>query len=232
MNFWLRNIILGVLLSALAVAFFLNQDFLLSLDGSMGQVEESAIKPTAAVTDSAPQANSNKAPEYTQSKKSNNAAAVGLSKFYANLYGDNDGSGPKIRNNIVYLPEPQGEVETLLQARGMVVRPYKDTWRGHIESRRFNTGETLNQKLTTYAEKDGLLLFWWINRDYVIKDPFRIKDDILKTTFKVAKAVEGHFDFGLAIFFCNKQRALVVIENAPHPFLDEECILLVSDNPY
>lgn len=226
MNFWLRNIILGVLLTALAVAFFLNKDFLLSLDGSLGQVEESAIKPNVTTINTTPQTTS------APAKKSNNAAAVGLSKFYANLYGDTGGKGPKIRNNIVYLPDPQGEIEPLLQARGMVVRPYKDTWRGHIESRRFHTGETLNQKLTEYAEHDGLLLFWWINRDYVIKDPFRIKEDILKTTFKVAKAVEGHFDFGLAIFFCNKQRAIVVIENAPHPFLDKECILLVSDNPY
>lgn len=232
MNFWLRNIILGVLLSALAVAFFLNQDFLLSLDGSLGQVEESAIKPTIATTDAAPQASDNKVSVETKSKISNNAAAVGLSKFYANLYGDNDGKSPKIRNNIVYLPEPQGDIELLLQARAMVVRPYKDTWRGPIESRRFSRGETLNQKLSEYADDDGLLLLWWINRDYVIKDPFRIKDDILKTTFKAAKAVEGHFDSGLAIFFCNNQRAIVVIKSAPHPFLDEECILLVSDNPY
>lgn len=232
MSFWLRNLILGVLLTALAVAFFANQDFLLSLDGSLGQVDESSIKPAGAVMNSAPQAGSDKTLDYSQGKTSNNAAAVGLSRFYANLYGDNGGDGPKIRNNIVYLPEPEGDIEKLLQAREMVVRPYKKNWQGHVESRRFRRGKTLNQKLTEYAEKEGIALLWWINRDYVIKDPFRIEKDILKTTFQVAKAIEGHFESGLSVFFCNRQRALVVIKSAPHPFLDKECIILVSDNPY
>jgi hypothetical protein len=232
MNFWLRNIILGIFLTALAWAFFANQDFLLSLDGSLGKVDESSIQDTEAVTDSTTQNSGDKPTEYQQGKKSTNAAAVGLSKFYANLHGDMDGKGPKIRNNIVYLPDPKGDLVKLLQAREMVVRPYKKNWQGSIESRPFRRGETLNQKLAEYTEKDGVDLIWWLNRDYVVKDPFRIEKDILKTTFQVATAIEGHFESGLSIFFCNRQRAIVVIESAPQPFLDEECIQLASANPY
>jgi len=232
MNFWLRNIILGTFLTALAWAFFANQDFLLSLDGSLGKVDESSIQDTEAVTDSTTQGPGEKPTKYQQGKKSTNAAAVGLSKFYANLHGDMDGKGPKIRNNIVYLPDPKGDLVKLLQAREMVVRPYKKNWQGSIESRPFRRGETLNQKLAEYTEKDGIDLIWWLNRDYVVKDPFRIEKDILKTTFQVAKAIEGHFESGLSIFFCNRQRAIVVIESAPQPFLDEECILLASANRY
>ena len=232
MNFWLRNLILGFFLAALAWAFFANQDFLLSLDGSLGKVDESTIASSNEAIDSAPKKASSSKNEYQQGRNSTNAAAVGLSKFYANLHGDMDGKGPKIRNNIVYLPDPKGDLEKLLQEREMVVRPYKKNWLGSIESRPFRRGETLNQKLAEYTEKDGIDLIWWLNRDYVVKDPFRIEKDILKTTFQVAKAIEGHFESGLSIFFCNRQRAIVVIESAPQPFMDEECILLRSENPY
>lgn len=234
MNFWLRNIILGVFLTVLAWLFFANQDFLLSLDGSLDGVEDNSVQVTTTVIDSTPEEVEveSKTTLYQQGRTSTNPAAVGLSKFYANLHGDMDGKGPKIRNNIVYLPDPKGDLAKLLQAREMVVRPYTKNWQGSIESRPFRKGETLNQKLVEYSEKDGIDLIWWLNRDYVVKDPFRIEKNILKTTFQVAKAIEGHFESGLSIFFCNRQRAIVVIESAPQPFLDEECILLVSENRY
>jgi len=234
MNFWLRNIILGLFLTTLAWAFFANQDFLLSLDGSLGKVDESAVNVESNKTSKnlTQQTEKSKTPSYQQGRESTNAAAVGLSKFYANLHGDMDGKGPKIRNNIVYLPDPKGDLEKLLQAREMVVRPYKKNWLGSVESRPFRRGETLNQKLAEYTEKDGIDLIWWLNRDYVVKDPFRIEKDILKTTYQVAKAIEGHFESGLSIFFCNRQRAIVVIESAPQPYIDEECILLRSEKPY
>lgn len=230
MNFWLRNIVLGSILIVLAWAFFANQDFLLSLDGSREKINQTSMNTNKAEISGAPQASDTK--KYQQGRKTENAAALGLSKFYANLHGDMQGTGPKIRNNIVYLPEPKGNLEELLQAREMVVRPYRKNWQGTIQSRPFRRGQTLNQKLAEYSEKDGLELIWWLNRDYVIKDPFRIEKDILTTTYQVAKAIEGHFPSGLSIFFCNRQRAIVVIETAPNSFLDEECILLKSKNAY
>ena len=234
MNFWIRNIILGLFLTVLAWGFIGNRDFLLSIDVPSDNVEESSIKTTEAPIASVPEPEKidSKTPISQQGKTSSNPAAVGLSKFYANVYGDMDGKGPKIRNNIVYLPDPKGDLVKLLQAREMVVRPYNKNWRGSIESRPFRLGETLNQKLAEYSEKDGIDLIWWLNRDYVVKDAFRIEKDLLKTSFQVAKAVEGHFQSGLSIFFCNRQRAIVVIESAPQPFLDEECILLANKNSY
>ncbi len=232
MNFWLRNLILGIFLIALAWAFFANQDFLLSLDGSLGKVDETTITTSEAEVEATLQQAKSKRDKYQQGRSTDNAAAIGLSKFYANLHGDMDSKGPKIRNNIVFLPEPKGDLSKLLQAREMVVRPYKKNWQGSVESRPFRRGQTLHQKLSEYSEKEGIELIWWLNRDYVIKDPFRIEKNILKTAWQITKGVEGHFPSGLSTFFCNRQRAVVVIESAPHDFLDEECILLESDNPY
>ncbi|MFT4871467.1 MAG: hypothetical protein ACI9F1_002249 [Colwellia sp.] len=232
MNFWLRNIILAIFLTALAVIFLANQDFLLSLDLSLGKVDENIQQNTQPAANTQAQETKDKALKFQQGRTSTNAAAIGLSKFYANLHGDMNGNGPMIRNNIVYLPDPKGDLVKILQAREMVVRPYRDNWRGSIESRPFRIGETLNQKLAEYTEKDGIDLIWWLNRDYIVKDPFRIEKDILKTTYQVSKAVEGHFESGLSIFFCNRQRAIVVIESGPHPFLDKECISIARNSSY
>jgi hypothetical protein len=243
MNFWFRNFILGCSLIALAWAFFANQDFLLSLDNAAVQKSKTATvvnSPTSIELPSETNNNDNDSykdlnsggEKYQLGRESTNAAAAGLSKFYANLHGDMSGTGPKIRNNIVYLPEPKGNLTELLQARGMVVRPYKKNWQGSTQSRPFRRGETLNQKLAEFTKKDGIELIWWINRDYVVKDPFRVDKDILSTTYLVTKSVEGHFASGLSIFFCNKQRTLVVIEAGSNNFLEQECIILSGNSTY
>ncbi len=223
MNFWLRNIILGTILIGLAAALVLNQELLFSLSQDpsddiakisvdihdehvaeigMESTEKSVVRPT----------------------KSKNAAADGLSRFYANLHGDND-EGPKIRNNIVYLPEPKDDLEKILEARRLVTRPLPRRWTGETDSHPFRLGETLFQKLSEYSQDNGLEVFWWLNRDYLVKDAFRVNKNILSTAYQVGKAIEGHFQNGLSIFFCNKQRAIVIIEYSI-PYLSNECILL------
>ena len=130
--------------------------------------------------------------------------------------------GPKIKNNVVYLPEPQGDLINILEARRMVTRPYRKNWRGSIQSRPFRQGETLFQKLSEFASQEGLELIWWLNRDFIVKDPFRINKNILATSFQVGKAVEGHFQNGMSIYFCYQHRALVMIEDT-HEYLNREC---------
>ncbi len=221
MNFWIRNIVLSILLSALAWAFWANQDFLLSLDGSLGKVDSTDLSTTEPESELKPR----ETPPI-KTNKSTNKAAVGLSRFYANLHGDMSAEGPEIRNNIVYLPDPKGDLAKHLQARESRVRPYKKNWQGSTQSRAFRKGQTLHQKLSEYSQSDGIKLIWWLNRDFVIKDAFRINKDILSTAYQIGKAVEGHFEEGLSIFFCNRHRAVVVIESEPNDFLDQECILL------
>jgi hypothetical protein len=227
MNFWLRNVILGAFLVILAWAFLANQDFLLSLDHPENQLTtEEASSEGTSNTDSLKQE------VKVKQKKKENAAALGLSSFYAKLYGDMGDDKPKIRNNIIYLPDPKGNLEQLLQAREMIVRPYRKNWHGSTESRPFRKGETIYQKLAEYSKNDGIELIWWLNRDYIVKDPFRIEKNILKTAYQVGKAVEGHFESGLSIYFCYRHRAVVIIESMPRAFLDEECTLLKADASY
>jgi hypothetical protein len=219
MFFWLRNIIFGSVLIVLALLLFDNQDalFTSSEDKSPTVQEATVIKPADKATMPVTAPN--------PIKKTKNAAADGLSRFYANLHGDDDSSGPKIRNNIVYLKAPKGDIVKLLEARRLVTRPLRKTWRGVNENFPFRLGETLFQKLSEYANSEGLDVIWWLDKDFLVKDPFRINKDIIKTAYQVGKAVEGHFPEGIKVYFCNQQRSLVLI-NLVEPYLDEECILL------
>jgi hypothetical protein len=234
MGFWVRNIIFAIILIALAYAFFANEDFLLSLDGSIEQEatadlveqKEGVTKPAPPATTTAPK------PQYQQGRKPANAAAEGLSNFYAKIYGDDIGkNGPRIRNNIIFLPDPVGDLVEILQAREILVRPYRESWQGTTASRSFRTGQTLYQKLAEYAKQDDLEIIWWLNKDFIIKDPFRIDKNILKTAYQIGEAVSGHFPEGISSYFCYRQRTLVFINEAPK-YLNNECTLLKSPNGY
>jgi len=223
MNFWLRNIILGGLLIGLASALLFNKELLFSLS------EEAADDIVAATADLHHQEDVESAaiePEKksVQTKKRKNAAADGLSRFYANLH-DKDDKGPKIRNNIVYLPEPKGELEEILEARRLITRPLHNSWTGKTDSHPFRKGETLFQKLSEYAQDNGIEVIWWLNRDFLVKDAFRINKNIITTSYQVGKAIEGHFENGLSIYFCYQQRTIVLIEH-DIPYLANECMLL------
>lgn len=215
MFFWIRNIIIGSILFGLAYYLLANQDILFS--------DEVVVSEEANndVSDSEP------APTKASKPKRKNAAAEGLSKFYASLNATESDSGPRIKNNIVYLSEPKGDLVKILEAKRMVTRPLRKTWNGTKTSRPFRKGETLFQKLSEYANEDGLEVLWRLNLDFMVKDPFRINKNIIKTGYLIGKAVEGHFIEGIETYFCYQQRALVLV-NEGIPYLDNECILLTD----
>jgi len=214
MGFWIRNAIIAMVLIGLAVAFFLYKDVLLDSDQEVQQISHAESKEESATQPD---------PKPKPKVKSKNAAADGLSNFYAKIYGDKEER--KIRNNVIFLPEPQGDIVEILQAREMIVRPYRKNWSGSEESRPFRKGETLYQKLAEYSAKDGLEILWWINKDFIVKDPFRIEKNILKTAKQIGQAISGHFPEGVSSYFCYRQRTLVFINEAPS-YLNDECILL------
>jgi len=224
MSFWLRNIIFGTILIGLASALLLNQDLLFSLSqdaadniaaASESYQEEQAKSAQLSQKESTP----------LRLKGNKNSAAEGLSRFYANLHSDINEKGFKVRNNIVYLPKPDGDLVEILEARRLTTRPLRKNWTGKTDTHPFRLGETLFQKLSEYGQDNGLEIIWWLDRDFLVKDAFRINKNIIKTSYQVGKAVEGHFENGLSIYFCNKHRAIVLIEYSI-PYLTNECILL------
>jgi len=201
-----------------------NQDFLLSLGDSEGSSSDTTeVAEKTVTTGTSEVAKPKKKPK--KEKKSTNAAADGLSRFYASINADMGNKGPKIRNNVVFLPDVTGDIVEILEARRIVVRPLRKSWKSSKESRPFRLGETLFQKLSEYANEDGLEVMWWLNRDFVVKDAFRIDKDILKVAYQVGNAVQGHFINGISTYFCYQHRAIVLIDKEVQ-YLDDECTLL------
>ncbi len=212
MLFWLKNTIYIIILLILISYLWINQDTLFSANNAetAKQAINSSVDKVKSISNS-----------------QSNPAAEGLSKFYANLRGDINGDGPRVRNNIVYLPEPKGDLVEILEARRLVIGPMRQGWRGNTENRAFRKGETLHQKLVEYINEEdmGIEVIWWLNRDFIVKNPFRIHKNLLDTAYRVGKAVEGHFQDGINVYFCYQQRNIVITDN-PISYLTEECLLL------
>lgn len=212
MGFWIRNILIGCILAVLAYFFFVNKELLMSFGDSS--------KTETTMASSTP-----------KKEEKENSAAKGLSKFYANINADTDVDKPTIRNNIVYLPAPKGDLELLLNNRMKVVKPYVQQWKGTTKSRPFRLNETLSGKFSEYATEDKLKVFWRLKRDYVVKDAFRINKSILKTALQLSQGISGHFQNGVSVYFCYQSRALVFIEGTKS-YLDERCSLLKRRDNY
>lgn len=232
MKFWLPKIIFGFFLVILAILLLENQELILS---ALKKAEPESR--AEVIDDSMPVMNiprqDNSKPNITKAvnKKSTNAAAEGLSSFYASINADMNKKGLRIKKNIVYLPDPKGDIDKILEARRLVTRPLRANWEGDKISRPFRVGQTLFQKLSEYAGNNGLEVIWWLNRDFLIKDPFRINKNILETAYQVGKAVGGHFENGISTFFCYQQRT-IVLTDMPTDYMKKECTLLRSKSGY
>lgn len=233
MGFWIRKAIMGTILVATAYILLVNQELLVSIIKSFSeeppttqeQVLETTEQESASNTEQTTATTETKAPK-KKIEKSTNAAAEGLSRFYASINPSfTEGNGPRIRENIVYLDKPKGELSKILEARKMVTQPLRKTWKGDIESRPFRTGQTLYQKLSEYGQNEGVEVIWWLDRDFLVKDPFRIDKNILKTSYQIGKAIEGHFENGVDIFFCHKHRAIILTDKKD-AYLNNQCKLL------
>lgn len=227
MKFWILNLIIGIVLVGLAVVFFTNQElFITEAPLTIEEQQTQEVETSQQELDRKLQEKIEKGAEELLPKgEGKNKAADGLSNFYAQLNPDLGTSGPKIRNNVVYLPDPSGDLVKTLEARRMVTRPLRKTWQSARVARPFRLGETILQKLTEYAKEEGLSIIWWLNRDFLVKSPFRVKKTISRTAFQLAKSVEGHFQNGVNVFFCYQQRTIVVIDE-PISYLVDECLLV------
>jgi len=235
MNFWLKRIIIALIIVGLALTVFLNIDYLMSFNDSLmsnetaAQVDKDNATTLVKNEDTTNNSSQTEAPVKQKTKGkvksySKNAAAEGLSRFYASINPE-EGNGPKIVNGVVFLPDPKDNLEKFMEARRMVTRPLPKKWKGTKKSYVFREGQTLYQKISEYAKKDKLEVIWRLNRDLLVKDPFRINKGLFKMAYQIGQALNGHFPGGVFTYFCYKHRALVFIEYH-NKYLDKQCILL------
>ena len=158
MGFWIRYLVFGIVLAVAAYFLLVNKEMLKFIVETFSGGDE----PVAEQMVDTPESENKTIEEKpkVKAKKSTNAAAEGLSRFYASINPNfDDNKGPRIRENIVYLPAPKGDLTKILQARKKVTRPLRKNWRGDTSPRPFRAGETLYQKLSEYLQSLKLCKF-------------------------------------------------------------------------
>ena len=157
-------------------------------------------------------------------KESTNSAANGLSRFYKSIRSKINED--KERDKYVLdLSKPEQSLDRVLSARERSVDPMSANWVGETKARRFERGFTLKEVLTDYAKKEDIILYWYLDKDYVVKDHFRMDGDFITTLYKVSRSINNDFVNEVYTFFCYKQRAAIITE-LPSEFVRSNCIRL------
>jgi len=157
-------------------------------------------------------------------KESKNAAAEGLSRFYSSIR--NQVKSNKERDQFVLqLKTPQQSLDRVLAERARIVDPMPASWSGKVEPRRFENGSTLKDVLKKYAKTEGIELYWYLSKDYVVKDHFRVDSNFTSALYQVGRAINDDFEYEVYTYFCYKQRAAVITE-LPSEFVRSNCLKL------
>ncbi|MBQ4832842.1 TcpQ domain-containing protein [Pseudoalteromonas sp. MMG010] len=195
MWFWIRNILLTLTLIGVAYFLIFNEDLDLSLSKDSFSIKDST-----------------------------NAAAKGLSRFYTSIR--NQVNDNKERDKFVLpLPTPTLNIDRVLAQRSQVVEPLPANWTGSVTARRFEINSTLKEVLSGYAHDEGIELYWYLKKDYVVKDHFRVDSNFTSALYQVGRAINDDFEHEVYTFFCYNQRAAVITE-LPSENLRTHCINL------
>ena len=157
-------------------------------------------------------------------KQSKNAAAEGLSRFYSSIRN-------QVQNNterdqfVLKLKTPGKTLDSVLAERARTVDPMPISWTGEIEPRRFENGATLKGVLNKYAKNEGIELYWYLSKDYVVKDYFRVDSSFTSALYQIGRAINDDFEHEIYTYFCYKQRAAVITQ-LPSEFVRTHCLRL------
>lgn len=197
MWFWIRHVILGMILIIAAYIMLNTQDFVFNVDSS----------------------NSGTSKFSTQQ----NAAAKGLSDFYAKIRDAVDTNRPSGNKFVVYNELPEETMTDTLQKRRLVVRPSPRDWKGEAKERNFSKGDTLKNQLSNFAREEGIELYWYLKRDYVVKHFMNVESDFVVALYKVAEAIDGDFQGKVIAYYCPNERAAIITDKAD-TYVAQNCI--------
>ncbi|MBE0366857.1 TcpQ domain-containing protein [Pseudoalteromonas sp. MMG013] len=160
-------------------------------------------------------------------RQSTNAAAQGLSQFYESFKNRVNERDTEREQFVIEIGKPTFPLDDALAQRGLVVKPSNQRWTGEVAPRRFEMGNTLKGALAAYAKKEDIELFWYLERDYVVKQNFRVDTNFVSTLYQVGRAINDDFEYEVYTFFCHRQRAAVITKK-PSQFVRENCRKLTN----
>ncbi|MCG7561773.1 TcpQ domain-containing protein [Pseudoalteromonas sp. McH1-42] len=151
-----------------------------------------------------------------------NAAARGFTQFYEGFKRNFNERNTEREKYVLDLGKPTYPLDDAIAQRGLVVKPAPQRWTGEIQPRRFDSGDTLRSVLTNYAKQEDIELFWYLDKDYVVKHNFRVDTNFVSTLYQVGTAINDDFEFEVFTFFCHRQRAAIITQK-PSRFVRENC---------
>ena len=155
-------------------------------------------------------------------KETTNVAAQGLSQFYESFRNRMSNRDTDRDKYVIKLGKPTFPIEDALAKRALAVKPSSPNWTGEKQARRFDTGDTLKSVLAQQAKAEGVELFWYLDKDYVVKYNFRLDTDFINALYQVGTAINDDFEFQVYTFFCPRSRAAVITQNPPL-YVRENC---------
>ncbi|WP_105255754.1 TcpQ domain-containing protein [Pseudoalteromonas sp. T1lg75] len=156
----------------------------------------------------------------------NNAAASGLSQFYANIKSSVR-SATERDKYVIALGTPNNNLDAQLSQRVGTVQATDLRWQGSVKVRRFSAGATLKKAMSDFAKEEGVVFYWHLDKDYVIKHPFRVDDTFVATLHQVGRAIDSDFESDVHSFFCPQQRAALITER-PSAYVRDNCIKTIA----
>lgn len=139
------------------------------------------------------------------------SVASGLSEFYrefrmtsSKLIEEDEG------DFVVDINDDSVPLESKLQAMTGQTRPVTEKWVGEHKHRSYESGSTLREAISSYAQQEGMQVIWDLDQDFVIKHHFQINDTIAGSLANIANAIDANFDGEVRAYLCPRQRTLVV----------------------
>ncbi|WAJ71160.1 TcpQ domain-containing protein [Catenovulum adriaticum] len=163
-------------------------------------------------------------------RSSGTKTAEGFSNFYTSLKAKIDSfSDPSRAQFIIDLKRPDSSLTAELKQIGTSVKPINVNWVGPFKNRRFVEGDTLRKRMADIATDEHMNLIWWLERDFIVKLPFRVEETAVGTLYKMSTAIDSDFEKDVYGFFCPRQRTLIITDIVEH-YVREQCIPARSSN--
>lgn len=157
-------------------------------------------------------------------------AMQGFGNFYADLKEKYDKAMAGGDNQyVIDLKKPDSTLTQELQKIGAASRSVSGNWVGKMQNRRFVQGDTLRERMQQMAAEENMHLIWWLDRDFVVKLPFRVEETTVGTLYKMSTAIDSDFEKDVYAFFCPQQRTLVVTDVVEH-YIRDNCAPARSDS--
>ena len=158
------------------------------------------------------------------SKESGRQAMEGFGNFYSELKSKYDKAmaGQGDEQFVIDLKKPDSTLTQELQKIGVATRSVSGAWVGERKNRRFVKGDTLRERMQDMAAEENMHLIWWLDRDFVVKLPFRVEETTVGTLYKMSTAIDSDFERDVYAFFCPIQRTMVVTDIVEH-YVRENC---------